>query len=334
MSIRERFSCPTAPEPEQNSNGSRIRWSKPKFRWPQRAAPITREIVILLAAVFLYFFTRGLITGRETVAFANAGRVVEFERSIGLFVEDDLQGLIIGHGWLVDAVNGIYIYGHWPVIAATFLWLLFRHRPQYKRFRNAVLISGAVAFVFFVFFPTAPPRFLTELGFVDTVTEQTSSYRVLQPPALANQYAAVPSLHFGWNLLMGIAWATLGWSRLARLFGWLLPMLMFAAIVLTANHYIIDGIIGGALALFGLAVATALATGRAQTPAFDLAVNGFERLDHAGPPTTKLDSISAPSIPVPRSADDAEIRPGLQLGGDRTRSSSTPADGELPSDTY
>jgi hypothetical protein len=72
------------------------------------------------------------------------------------------------------------------------------------------------------------------------------------PPAFVNQYAAVPSLHFGWNLLMGIAVAGLGGHWIIRLFGWLMPLLMLAAIVLTANHYLFDGLTGGALALLGL----------------------------------------------------------------------------------
>ena len=71
--------------------------------------------------------------------------------------------------------------------------------------------------------PVAPPRFLTAYGFVDTVTEETEAYRVLQPPVFVNQYAAVPSLHFGWNLLMGIAVASLADSRIMRLLGWLMP---------------------------------------------------------------------------------------------------------------
>jgi hypothetical protein len=115
-----------------------------------------------------------------------------------------------------------------------------------------MLISGAIGLVIFVYVPVAPPRFMTQYGFIDTVTERTNAYRVLQPPAFTNQYAAMPSLHFGWNLLMGIAWASLSGNRWTRLFGWLMPPLMFAAIVLTANHYLLDGVAGGALAMLGV----------------------------------------------------------------------------------
>jgi hypothetical protein len=166
---------------------------------------------------------------------------------------------VIQHGWLAEVLGYIYIYGHWPVLLATLLWLLIRHRDAYRKFRNAMLLSGAAGLVIFAVFPVAPPRFLTAYGFVDTVSERTSAYRVLQPPAFVNQYAAVPSLHFGWNLLMGIAVASLGGHWIIRLFGWLMPILMFAAIVLTANHYIVDGVAGGVIALLGLLVAHRLA---------------------------------------------------------------------------
>jgi hypothetical protein len=196
-------------------------------------------------------------------AYRNARYVIDLEQSAGLFVEPDLQAATTEHSWLVDAVSYFYIYGHWPVVLATLLWLLIRHRESYARFRDAMLISGGIGLVIFALFPVAPPRFLTGYGFVDTVTEQTSAYRWLQPPAFVNQYAAVPSLHFGWNLLMGIALAGLAGHWLFRLFGWLMPVAMLASIVLTANHYWFDGLAGGVIALLGLSIATRLAKRRA-----------------------------------------------------------------------
>ncbi|MEU8223677.1 phosphatase PAP2 family protein [Kribbella sp. NPDC048915] len=222
---------------------------------------MAREVVLITAAIVLYFGVRGLMTSRVDVAFRNAGYVIDLERAFGVFVEPELQRAVIGHGWLVELLGYIYIYGHWPVLLSTLLWLLVWHREAYRLFRNAMLISGGVGLVIFASFPVAPPRFLTECGFADTVTERTSAYRVLQPPAFVNQYAAVPSLHFGWNLLMGIALVLLGGHWIIRLFGWVMPILMFAAIVLTANHFVFDGVAGGALALLGLYAATRISGG-------------------------------------------------------------------------
>jgi len=225
------------------------------LRMAGRAQQVAREAIVIAAAIVLYFGVRGLIATRVDVAYRNAERVVGIERSAGVFVEPKLQAAITAHGWIANTVSYIYIYGHWPVLLTTVLWLLLRHRDAYWTFRNAMLISGGIGLVIFAMFPVAPPRFLTAYGFVDTVTKETEAYRVLQPPAFVNQYAAVPSLHFGWNLLMGIAVATLAGHRLLRLFGWLMPVLMLAAIVLTANHYLFDGLVGGLIALFSLVVA-------------------------------------------------------------------------------
>ena len=226
------------------------------LRVARRLQQPVREVVLIAAAIILYFGVRGLIATRIEIAYQNAEHVVAIERSTGTFVEPGLQAAASRHGWLVDAVSYFYIYGHWPVLLCTMAWLLIRHRESYPTYRNAMLISGAIGLAVFALFPVAPPRFLAVYGFVDTVTEQTSAYRLLQPPAFVNQYAAVPSLHFGWNLLMGIAIARLAGHWLMRLFGWLMPLAMLASIVLTANHYLFDGLAGGATALLGLLIAT------------------------------------------------------------------------------
>jgi hypothetical protein len=112
----------------------------------------------------------------------------------------------------------------------------------------------------FLTYPVAPPRFLSDYGFIDTVTLHSESYRVLQPPALANLYAAMPSLHFGWNFLMGIAVWRESRSSGGKLIALLISPAMFLAIVLTANHFILDGLVGGALVLASLAVVTLVPT--------------------------------------------------------------------------
>jgi hypothetical protein len=99
----------------------------------------------------------------------------------------------------------------------------------------------------------APPRFIDAYGFVDTITLHSSSYRVLQPPSLVNQYAAMPSLHCGWDLLIGIAIARHAPPRL-RWIGCVLPVAMVSAVVLTANHYILDAVAGMALVVASLSV--------------------------------------------------------------------------------
>lgn len=214
-----------------------------------------RESGIVGLAAYVYFFVRGLIHAREADAMANADWLISLEQSLGIFREQKLQSLILDHHWMVTLVNWIYIYGHWPVVVGTLLWLFLRHREMFPVFRSAMLISGFIGFFFFFLFPMAPPRLVEGYGFVDTVTMHSEAYRVLQPPSLTNQFAAMPSLHVGWNLLMGIAIFSLASNRFAKAFGLLMPLAMYLATILTANHYILDGVVGSLLALFGLAVA-------------------------------------------------------------------------------
>jgi hypothetical protein len=224
--------------------------------WPDDAvARFAEEVCLILPAGLFYFLVRGLERSDAALALANARDVVAVERALGIFVETDLQRAIAGHAILVNLFNWIYIWAHWPVILGWVFWMWSRHRSAYPVFRNAVLLSGIAGMIVFALYPVAPPRLVDGLGLVDTVTQRSHSYRVLQPTTLTNPYAAMPSLHFGWNLIVGIAIVRYATSRLGRIAGALLPVAMFSAIVLTANHYLLDGIAGAAVALAGLAVA-------------------------------------------------------------------------------
>lgn len=227
------------------------------LNWSRRSSGTTvrhlfGEIGILIPAYFAYFMVRGLAEAREAQAFHRAIDIIELEQTLGIFWEPDLQSAIMRFDWLVNVANWTYIWGHWPVIVFAATWLFLLHRDAYSVYRNAFLISGAVGLVIFYALPVAPPRFMDAWGFVDTITERSQAYRVLQPPAFVNQYAAMPSLHFGWNLLVGIAIFQHSKSIFPKMIGVALPVVMFASIVLTANHYIIDGLAGGTLALLGL----------------------------------------------------------------------------------
>jgi len=224
-----------------------------------RGAVWAREVLIAVTAYLVYFGVRGATEGDVHVARDHAAMVQHLEQSLRVFVEPTLQQAVLRFEWAVDLSNWVYVFGHWPVIAVVFVWL-YRTRPQqYRELRTAFLISGAIGLVIFALFPVAPPR-LAEMGLVDTVSERSSAYRVLQPPQLTNQFAAVPSLHVGWNLLIGIALVTASSRRLVRTLGVLSPVVMVAAVVLTANHYLFDAVAGASLALLGLALSRALLT--------------------------------------------------------------------------
>jgi hypothetical protein len=222
------------------------------------ATKVARELPLILFGYFAYFLVRGFTEGSYAQASNNAGKVIDLEKSFGFFWEPAIQERIVDHHWIVTLANWMYIWGHWPLIAGVAVWLIYRRPAAYSLFRNAFFISGAVGIVIFVLFPVAPPRLMADIGVVDTVTEHSRAYRVLQPPAFVNQYAAVPSLHFGWDLLIGIALVWHARWLPVRIFGVIVPFLMLSAIVLTANHYIFDAMAGGVVALAGLAGAIAL----------------------------------------------------------------------------
>jgi hypothetical protein len=226
-------------------------------RWYLR---LGREMLLITPAVFLYFAVRGMVDAheRESEAIRNAEHLISFQKMLGIYHELTIQSWILESDTLVTLMNWIYIWGHWPVVVGTLIWLIIWRPNTFQGYRNAFLLSGVVAMFVFALYPMAPPRLMPDLAFVDTITQQSQSYRVLQPPALTNPFAAMPSLHLGWNLLMGIAIVRESRPHVARMFGYVMPVGMFLAIVLTGNHYFLDGVAGGMLVIGSLWVVMAV----------------------------------------------------------------------------
>jgi len=212
------------------------------------------EVFFIVPAYVAYQFVRGLVGGQAGPAFDNAYRLIRVEKELGIFYEAFLQQLILPKAWMVDAFNYLYIWGHLPVIIIVAIWLYSRHRENYALFRNAFLISGLIALIGFGAVPLAPPRAMPEFGFTDTIVN-AQSYYIWQNPAIVNQHAAMPSLHYGWDVLIAIALYVHATSRRARLLILCLPVVMLCGIVLTANHYFLDAAAGAFVAGLGLGAA-------------------------------------------------------------------------------
>ncbi|BCB89540.1 phosphatase PAP2 family protein [Phytohabitans suffuscus] len=226
-------------------------WSQRVYAWIASrvgsVAGFLQQVLIVVGAVVAYFGVRGLTEGDADTAVRNARRVVAVERALGLHWEGRLQESVLGLPFAGTFFNWVYVYGHWPLITVVLCWLAIRHRQVFLRLRNAMLLSGGIGIFVFAALPVAPPR-LAGLGLVDTVTERSNAYRVLQPPAFTNQYAALPSLHAGWNLVISVA-VILATRRLwLRVLAVAVTLSMDAAVVLTANHYLLDVVAGLALA--------------------------------------------------------------------------------------
>lgn len=232
------------------------------------------EAALIALAFLLYFAVRGAVIDRPDVAYRHALDVVDVQRSLGFFWEDDLNGFAKDNHALAQAMNVVYFYLHFPLIIAFGVWLYFFRRPKYTLTRDAFLLSGVVALIIYWSYPVAPPRELPELaarfdpgappyvvGFLDTMKEYLGyAYDTQSTRWFVNPYAAMPSLHFGWDLLlgMGVIWAFWGeprFFRIALAIGVAMPVLQVFSVTMTANHFLLDVAAGGVVAMIGLGLA-------------------------------------------------------------------------------
>jgi membrane-associated phospholipid phosphatase len=260
-----------------------------------RVRSVLFEVLVVVGGVVTYFGIRGQTAGAADVAVRHAHDIVDLEKALGLYVEEEVQALVVPSDAMSTFFNWVYIWGHWPVIVTTLLVLALRNRTVYLRLRNGMLASGGLGLLVYTTYPVAPPR-LAGLGMVDTVSERSQAYRVLQPPQFVNQYAAMPSLHVGWDLLVGLAILSAATATWLRVLGGLMPLLMTVATVATANHYVLDAVTGIAFGLAGLAVAL-LVERRREQPA------GRRNAARGAPPGQVVVDLrdpgaSAPSPPV------------------------------------
>ena len=231
------------------------------------------EAALVAFAFLLYFLVRGSVIDRPHDAFQNALDVIDAQKWLGIFWEPDMQDWIIDNRFLVQVSNYVYFWLHFPLIVAFGLVLYVFDRRKYTFLRDAFLASGAVSLIIYGLYPVAPPRLLLELAdrfgvvlsgdlqaFVDTMNVHLGyGYQAQSMRPFVNPYAAMPSLHFGWDFLLGIGiiWAFRRYPFIWPL-GIALPVMQILAIVVTANHYFLDAFAGMAVALLGLAIAAAL----------------------------------------------------------------------------
>jgi hypothetical protein len=219
------------------------------------------EVAVVAFAFLLYFLVRGSVVDQESEALSHAIRIVDIERDLGFFWEPDMNRAILGHGALIQFFNAVYFWLDFPLIVAIGIWMyLFGHRHEYTIARDALLASGAIALVIYQLYPVAPPRLLPpEYGFVDTLDKYTHiSYQADSTQPFVNPYAAMPSLHYGWAVLVGgiLYWTTRNWWL--RALAIMMPALQFTSILFTANHYVLDAMAGLGVGLLGLLIAIAL----------------------------------------------------------------------------
>ena len=211
-----------------------------------------RELAAVAVAALIYYLVRGAVADRAEEAFQRARDILELEQRLRLDWETAIHESILGSNALIDLANGTYFWGHMPLLIVLAVWLWRSHRDTWRSFRNALLISGAAGVIAYLLFPTAPPRLMSELGYIDTLALRAApAYQAQEVGLFVNPYAALPSLHVGWALLAGLAvWRASGRPSM-RVLAVAIPLSQSWAVVATANHWTLDAFAG--LAVCGLA---------------------------------------------------------------------------------
>lgn len=242
---------------------------KVPFRYTKRGV-MMREVVIVVTFYYVYQTIRSVANHRgvERRAFANAEHIVSWEKTLHIFWEQPIQQVFLGWEWFLRLWNIYYGTLHFAITAGLLIWVFLKRRASYKKMRNLLGATTGLALIGYWGFPLAPPRMIAcndsvpvpgpgvgpTVGkcFVDTLDRFGGlwSYQSPVAKAVANPFAAMPSLHFGWALWCGIVFAVLARHRWSRAFAVLYPLITLFAIVVTANHYFLDAA-GGVLVLLG-----------------------------------------------------------------------------------
>jgi hypothetical protein len=225
---------------------------------PQGPLDLLRQILLFCGAYWAYRLVRGEVYGDRAAAFANAEDVVRLERSLHVFVEPAVQTWAAGTGFLDDVTSWMYINTHFVVTTVTLAFIYLRRNEHFYFVRNMFMVAMGLALIGYVVYPTAPPRLLPELGFTDSVAAFTGVTSEPSVNALYNAYAAVPSMHVGFALMLSIPMIRLvqrGWAR--ALWAAYAPAVTFV-VVATANHWVFDAFTGALVAAVSAVAAQAL----------------------------------------------------------------------------
>ena len=223
-----------------------------------------REIALLLGLFTLWRVVGSMSILSESGAFDRGRWLWRLERALHLPSELSLQRQVLPHPALVQILNAFYLAAHIGGMAVLLIWLYARHRDRYRRWRNVVVaFTGISLLVQFV--SVAPPRLLTELGFVDTARVYGQSAYDHLGSGLVDQLSSMPSVHVGWAIVACLAVTRVARSR----WRWLViahPVLTCYAVVVTANHFWLDGVAAAALVAVVVPLTARLTNNRPALP--------------------------------------------------------------------
>lgn len=213
-----------------------------------------RELVYILAFYSVYSAvrnTQGSAAVSAAHAMGNALEIIRWEDMLGIYWEQSIQQAFLGNRLFIGFWNVFYGSFHFVVTAGALI-LLFRRFPErYRRWRNTLAFTTGLALIGFATYPLMPPRLLpSSYGYVDTLRTYGTlwSFDSGAMQKISNQYAAMPSLHFAWSTWSALVLVPAVRARWAKALAATYPFMTLFAIVVTANHFILDAA-GGALVL-------------------------------------------------------------------------------------
>ena len=213
------------------------------------SARARRQIGLFLLAYLLYSAARWITVGDLSTARAHAEWIVHLEDRLGIADEASVQRALTGT-FAIWLLNHAYLAAQLIVVPGALVYTYRRSRPVYERLRNTILATWLISIPVYAAFPVAPPR-LANIGLVDTITSQTGfAMDSKLTTSFYNQLAAVPSLHVGFAVAVGIAVAATVSHPLARTLALLWGPTIGLAVVATGNHFVFDiaaGIVASAV---------------------------------------------------------------------------------------
>jgi membrane-associated phospholipid phosphatase len=218
-------------------------------RLPQGWGDLGRQIGLLLIVDLAYETVRGLADGQRSVAFAHGQQLIDLERATHTFFEPSMQSFFVQWNWVVDFANQVYMNSQFAVVLGFFFWLYFFRNDAFYFVRNMFIVAMGLALVGYTLYPTAPPRLFPEYGFVDTINDFSNvNHDSAFVKLFINPYAAVPSMHCAFALMVGISAAKLSRHWYTRALWAMWPALVVWVVIVTGNHYWVDALLGAAVA--------------------------------------------------------------------------------------
>jgi PAP2 superfamily len=216
---------------------------------PRGWRDLLRQIALFVCAFLLYDLVRGLVEhGSGYKPFGDAMRIIDLERTLHIFIEPSVQAWALNKHWLMDGADWIYLNGHFFVTFAALVYIYVRRNHSFYFVRNVLMMAMAIALIGYWLYPTAPPRLMPEWGFTDAISQFVTGGTgwIDNGPAKAftNFYAAVPSMHVCFAVIVGWSMARLVSHRPAKIAWSLYPLLVTFVVVATGNHYLTDVFLG------------------------------------------------------------------------------------------